>query len=238
MTPVWVTAFLDLPAERYDAGVAFWSAVTGFGPSAPRGDRAELATLVPEQGDPYLRVQRVAEGAGGIHLDVHRPDRDFRVRRSPAGLAWCEVSESLSGRPPPATWPGGHRSQVDQVCLDIPPSAYEQECEFWRSLTGWDLVETGSPEFLRLLSPPDQPLQLLLQRLDREQPPGAHLDLAADDGAAEIARHVALGASEVGPGDGWTVLRDPTGVPYCVTERSPAPDPPVEPGETPTSRRG
>ena len=222
MTPVWVSAFLDLPAERYDAGVAFWSAVTGFGLSAPRGDHAEFATLLPDQGDPYLRVQRLGDGAGGVHLDVHRPDHDFRVLRSPAGLAWCEVSEPLSRRPPPATWPGGHRSQVDQVCLDIAPSAYEEECAFWQTLTGWAWTPTGEPEFRRLAGPPDQPIQLLLQRLDDEQPAGAHLDLATDDRASEVARHLALGATEVGPGRGWTVLRDPAGVAYCVTGRAPS----------------
>lgn len=223
MTPVWVTAFLDLPADDHDAGAAFWGAVTGFGLSAPRGDHDELATLLPDRGDPYLRVQRLESGPGGVHLDVHRPGHDFRVLRSPAGLAWCEVPESLSRRPPPATWPGGHRSQVDQVCLDIPSSAYEEECAFWQALTGWDLTDTGSSEFRRLTGPSEQPLMLLLQRLDDEGPAGAHLDLAADDSAAEIARHVALGATVVGPGRGWTVLRDPTGTLYCVTDRPPTP---------------
>jgi hypothetical protein len=29
------------------------------------------STLLPPSGDPYLRVQRVASGSGGQHLDLH-----------------------------------------------------------------------------------------------------------------------------------------------------------------------
>lgn len=47
-----------------------------------------------------------------------------------------------------------------------------------------------------------------------------HLDLAADDVAATVARCVELGASKPDqqPGeDRWTVLLDPAGHPFCVT---------------------
>jgi len=67
----WVTVFFDLPAGSFDAGVAFWRAVTGYGLSAPRGTDGEFATLLPPSGDAYLRVQRIREGAGGCHLDLH-----------------------------------------------------------------------------------------------------------------------------------------------------------------------
>lgn len=43
-----------------------------------------------------------------------------------------------------------------------------------------------------------------------------HLDIAADDADAEIARLIALGASLSRHGDGYTVLRDPEGNPFCV----------------------
>ena len=32
--PFWLSAFLDFPPDRYDAGVAFWEDVTGFRRSA------------------------------------------------------------------------------------------------------------------------------------------------------------------------------------------------------------
>lgn len=48
-----------------------------------------------------------------------------------------------------------------------------------------------------------------------------HLDLEADDRAAEVARLTGLGAVFVAehsvPGFGWTVLRDPAGNEFCVS---------------------
>lgn len=43
-----------------------------------------------------------------------------------------------------------------------------------------------------------------------------HFDLTAERPAEEIARLVALGASRSRDGDGYTVLRDPEGNPFCV----------------------
>ena len=37
--PTWVSAFLDLAPGTFDAGVAFWRAVTGYDVSEPRGER-------------------------------------------------------------------------------------------------------------------------------------------------------------------------------------------------------
>lgn len=223
-SPLWMTAFLDVPPAGYDAAVAFWGGVTGYAVSAPRGDHAEFATLVPPEGDPHLRVQRVADGPGGVHLDLHHPDQVFAVRQSPAALAYCEVDEPLRRRAPAPSWPGGHRAVVDQVCIDISPSRYEKECAFWSERTGWPLEEfAGEPEFRALVRPPEQPVRILLQRLDDEQPRAtAHLDLATDDREAETRRHEALGATVQRHHDGWTVLTDPAGSTYCVTDRAPA----------------
>lgn len=223
MHPTWLTAFLDLPAERYDVGVAFWQGVTGYELSAPRGEQAEFATLVPPAGDAYLRVQRTADGSAGLHLDLHHPDHEFRVLRSPAGVAYCEVSADLGQRPPPTTWPGGHTSLVDQVCLDVPPALYDDECAFWADRTGWPLIDfPARPEFRAVTRPPGQPLRILLQRLDDEQPRAtAHFDIGTNDRTAETARHEALGATVVIRREWWTVLRDPTGSAYCITDRDP-----------------
>ena len=67
----WLTVFLDFPAASFGAGVAFWREVTGSGLSPRRGAAGEFATLLPADGDAYLRVQRVAGGSGGHHLDLH-----------------------------------------------------------------------------------------------------------------------------------------------------------------------
>lgn len=47
-----------------------------------------------------------------------------------------------------------------------------------------------------------------------------HLDLSTEDRAAEVARLVSLGATEVSehemPGLSWTILTDPEGNQFCV----------------------
>ena len=221
MPPTWLTAFIDLPAASYDAGVAFWEGVTGYAVSPSRGEHDEFATLVPPEGDAFLRVQRVDEGPGGVHLDVHRPDQPFEVRTSPGGFAYCEVSEPLGRRPPPATWPGGHWSIVDQVCLDITADAYERECAFWSELTGWEVLDSSYfEEFRTLRRPEGQPIRVLLQRVGDNRPRvTGHLDVYTSDRAAETRRHVALGASVLREHPHFTVLADPTGAAYCITPR-------------------
>jgi hypothetical protein len=226
MAPSWVTAFLDLPAGHVDDAVVFWRSVTGYALSPSRGDHDEFATLLPPSGDAYLRVQRIGSAEPGVHLDLHGPGQRFEVRRSPGGLPFCLVPGEESSTPPPARWDDGTRSVVDQVCLDIPPGIWEDECAFWASQTGWELSGGGRPEFRRLRRPAGQPLGLLLQRLDEgDGPVRAHLDLAADDRQAEVRRHERLGARVVAAREGWTVMRPPAGPRYCVTDRVPPAEP-------------
>jgi hypothetical protein len=242
ISPYWVSAFLDFGSGDFDRGTAFWRDVTGYAVSETRGESDQFATLVPPDGDDYLRVQHLDEGPGRIHLDLHvdqptiaaeaavelgghvlvRHEAGYVVLRSPGGLVFCFVSHPAAHRPAAATWPDGHRSQVDQVCLDVPPAAYDVEVAFWQGLTGWDLTAVDEREFERLQPPDDQPLRWLVQRLDDDGGPvRVHLDLAAGDRDAEVARHVALGATEVARREWWTVLADPVGTTYCITRRAP-----------------
>jgi hypothetical protein len=239
----WISAFLDTVTERADDAEVFWSRVTGQRISEPRGARQEFASLLPVDGDAYLKVQRVVQSApGGLHLDLHTDDvRELAGRAeelgasasyldlgyvvcgSPGGMTFCVVEAPGSRRTAAPEWPGG-RSLVDQVCLDIPPSRWDEEGAFWAALTGWPLRDLGSedPEFRRLEPPPEIPFRFLLQALDDEQSVvTAHLDLSSDDADAEAERHVVLGAQEVRHTDGWITLTDPVGRAYCVTRRRP-----------------
>jgi hypothetical protein len=112
---------------------------------------------------------------------------------------------------------------VDQVCLDIPPGRYDDECEFWSTLTGWTHSHGETEdEFSRLERPAEIPYAFLLQRLDDDQPTvTAHLDLACDDRDAVSAQHQEWGASLVRRTPHWTVLQDPAGMTYCATVRRP-----------------
>lgn len=80
------------------------------------------------------------------------------------------------------------------------------------------------PEFawMRIPGGP-RPMDLLMQRLDRvDGSVTAHLDVGTSDREAEVHRHLALGAALVAEEEFWTVLSDPAGFPYCVTDRDPA----------------
>lgn len=236
----WMTAFLDLPEPDFDVDTTFWRAVTGSGLSSARGEFEEFATLVPRDGDPYLKVQRIFDGPARIHLDLHTDDvtgfvqhalaGDARVKQpgdhvvmtSPGGFTFCVVPHPPGQTiPSPVPWWGG-ASIVDQVSLDIPGPLLDVETAFWARLTGWEHTEGRFAEFTCLERPEGQPLRLLLQRLESDDGPvRAHFDLSSADRLAEVVRHRSLDAELVRETGNWTVLRDPAGLEYCVTDRDP-----------------
>jgi len=244
MRPFWLTAFLDNAASHHHESVGFWQDVTGYAVSAPRGDDGEFATLVPPDGDAYLRVQRRHQGPDRIHLDLHVSDpraaarsavaagatlvvdRGHLVMASPGGFVFCLVPSPASVRPRAHAHPAGGRSRVVQVAIDVPAPAYRAELAFWGAVTGWAQRSSSVSEDFRFLVPPaaeGQPLRLLLQRLGPEDdgPVRAHLDWGTTDRAAETERHLALGAHVLAVHAHWTVLRDPLGRAYCLTDQDP-----------------
>ena len=70
----WMWAFFDTPRPLADSSWAYWAQVTGWSVSAPRGEHGEFATLVPSDGDPWVKFQAVGDGVGGIHLDLDVDD--------------------------------------------------------------------------------------------------------------------------------------------------------------------
>lgn len=239
----WFSVLVDIPAEHFATALDYWSAVTGWRPGRPAGDEQEYVPLDPPAGDAYLWFQRLGHGAPGCHLDLHVDDLDaaaakaralgarldnavdgLRVLATPAGQPFCFVQEE-PGRhrqapDPPAFATGRHLP--DQLSLDLPPDGFERDADFWAALTGWRR-RGREDEFDRIAVPAWLPAQLLLQRLDAGAPEGvhAHLDLCADDRDAEVERHRALGAQVVRRTEHWTTLRDPAGLVYCVTARTP-----------------
>ncbi|WP_460069379.1 VOC family protein [Streptomyces sp. YKOK-I1] len=241
-TPVpvrWTYAFVDRPAERFRTACAFWTAVTDTTLSALRGGREEFGTLLPGGGaDACVKIQAVADGDGGAHLDFAVEDvpgftraaadlgartvaahDGWTVLSSPAGQLFCAVPWQGEAVRPPVV--GG--SRLDQVSVDVPPSAYDAEVAFWSGLLpGWSARPGSLPEFHVVAPPPGLPVRILLQRLGEERPVSAHLDLACGLGIDAVrARHERLGASLVAPAPHWTVMRDPAGALYCLTGRDP-----------------
>ena len=242
----WLTAFIDRPAATFQAARDFWLAATATTLSPVRGANGQFATLVPADGDAHLRVQRIDDGPGGCHLDLHVDDiaagvdeavalgaragrvlDDVTLLRSPAGLRFCVVrhhGEATRSAPTALAGTGGARTIVDQLCVDVPGPRYEAECAFWAALTGWDHRRTGRDELSFLVRPPEMPLRLLLQRLgadDARHEADAHLDLACDDVGAAVAAHQRLGARVARAFGPWTAMLDPSDQPYCLTARNP-----------------
>ncbi|MFI9614615.1 VOC family protein [Streptomyces sp. NPDC052023] len=235
MTIRWTYAFIDRPAGVLPVAGKFWTAVTGTGLSARRG---EFVTLLPADGtDACVKVQGVDEGPGGAHLDFAVGDvgeftasavragaevaaghEGWAVLRSPAGQLFCAVPwHGESVRPPVV-----RGTRLDQVCVDVPPSSYDAEVTFWSTLLdGWESEPGTRPEFHVFRPPAGLPVRVLLQRLGTERPLSAHHDLACADVAATRAGHERLGATFVAAGAHWTVLRDPAGGTYCLTGRDP-----------------
>jgi Glyoxalase-like domain len=255
----WVDAFVDVPPAAAARYRTFWSAVTGWPESSPRGDRGQFRSLLPDpsvSGRAYLRIQEL-EREPRVHLDLICTGVDsgpgveaaldrvadrmlalgatpvatlrrVRILASPAGQVFCLVTDDEPRTVGPRDtwgrrWPGGQRSRFAQLCLDVPPAAYDVELAFWTAATGWTPRPSSLPQFTHLVPPPDVPLQLLVQRLAASDDRlGAHLDLACDDIPAEVSRLTALGATDVGPGPGWHTLRDPVfGLPFCATGQQP-----------------
>ncbi|MDJ0453929.1 VOC family protein [Gordonia amicalis] len=243
----WLSAFLDFPADEFGGEVTFWRAISGSTVSPPRGEHREFASLEPFHGDPHLRVQRVDEGPGGVHLDIHTDDPHAAaeeaaglgatlihdadthlVLRSPAGFVFCLVPwEGETTRSRPIRWPGDAISIIDQLCIDIPAPDFDAEVEFWTNLTGWPLNPPGTrPELIALRRDPSITIGILLQRresgtTDDSTPATGHLDLATNSVPDEVARHEGWGARAVGQYPKWTTMVDPMGRPYCITSRNP-----------------
>lgn len=99
MAVCWVSAYLDLAPADFERGVAFWRGVTGYGLSQSRGERDQFATLVPPDGDDFLRVQRLDHGPTRVHLDVHDAEHEFVIHKSPGRRDGDELAVTLPRRP-------------------------------------------------------------------------------------------------------------------------------------------
>lgn len=239
----WTYAFVDRPMKKFGPACDFWTAVTRTKLSERRGARGEFVTLLPDGGaDACVKVQGVVGAvSGGAHLDLAVEDvrgmvesalllgaelvaghAGWAVLRSPGGQLFCAVPwHGESTRPPVVKGPSGVTSRLDQVCIDLAPSAYEAEIAFWSAVTGWESQPGALEEFHVVKPPAALPIRILLQRLGTARPTSAHLDIACSDIDAVRIRHELLGATLIGRGARWAVMRDPSGGTYCLTPRDP-----------------
>ena len=108
---------------------------------------------------------------------------------------------------------------LDLECADPPLLA-----EFYHQVLGWDVAQTNDD--YAVLS--DGSTRIRFGRVDGYRAPGwpdsaapkrYHLDLRVHDVRNAVERCLELGASKPDfqpGGDGWTVLTDPAGHPFCL----------------------
>jgi predicted enzyme related to lactoylglutathione lyase len=115
-----------------------------------------------------------------------------------------------------------------EVVIDV--SEHEPVAQFWADALGWEWRRL-SDQYVAIIPPERGTIGILLQKVPEPKigKNRVHVDFAADDLDAEVARLTALGATEIvhreefGP-PGWTVMADPAGNEFCVAGR-PAPPP-------------
>jgi catechol 2,3-dioxygenase-like lactoylglutathione lyase family enzyme len=101
----------------------------------------------------------------------------------------------------------------------------ERQAAFWQAALGYERREGDSDDFA-LLFPPDRRgpnVSLDQVRSKLQIPPRIHLDLYAEDQAAEVERLIGLGATEVHwdkrpPDADYVILADPEGNRFCVID--------------------
>jgi catechol 2,3-dioxygenase-like lactoylglutathione lyase family enzyme len=101
----------------------------------------------------------------------------------------------------------------------------QRQVEFWEAALDYVRREDDSNDFV-LLRPRDgvgPNLSLDRVRSTVQVPPRIHLDLYAEDQPGEVARLIALGATEVHwdkrpPDADYVILADPEGNRFCVVD--------------------
>jgi catechol 2,3-dioxygenase-like lactoylglutathione lyase family enzyme len=117
-----------------------------------------------------------------------------------------------------------HRSRLYGFFVDSPLAEAERSVAFWASALGATPVHRDEDDdpFVALRGGAGVGLAFEVQAVD--DVPRYHLDIETDDVAAETARLLGLGATEVDRQDGWVVLRAPGGHLLCVVPVQSEPD--------------
>lgn len=100
-----------------------------------------------------------------------------------------------------------------------------RQTEFWKAALGYEVRPGGGDDFVVLTSADGAGPNISLDRVRSEVqlPPRIHLDLYAEDQAAEVRRLIGLGATEVHwdkrpPDADYVILADPEGNRFCVVD--------------------
>jgi len=110
-----------------------------------------------------------------------------------------------------------HHSRLYSAYVDVPVKNFDDSVRFYGELLGRPAtIDPDEPEYASYGDPtPTTGIDLYVQAIGEDHP-RIHLDIETDDVEAEVARLVALGATEVARIHTWVVMRDPVGTVFCV----------------------
>ena len=118
------------------------------------------------------------------------------------------------------------QTQWLHVLIDVAPEVAEESAAFWSSVQGWPIGEPWPrhPEF-RSYTPPEGD-SYIHQQIGNHGP-RIHFDLEVAD-RASTDRLVELGAVVTGQVEGWSPMRSPGGLPFCLVDREEHSRPPAQ----------
>jgi predicted enzyme related to lactoylglutathione lyase len=109
-----------------------------------------------------------------------------------------------------------HRSRLYSAYVDVPERDFDTAVGFYGDLLGRSpTIDPDEPEYASYDGSPPTGIDIYVQAIGEDHP-RVHLDIETDDVDAEVARLVALGATEVERIKTWVVMRDPVGNAFCV----------------------
>jgi catechol 2,3-dioxygenase-like lactoylglutathione lyase family enzyme len=107
-----------------------------------------------------------------------------------------------------------HHSRLAGVSIDCRTDDLAAAARFWAAALGGAVHAPDQPGPYVSLDPSPAPVTLEVQRVGHES--RVHLDIAADDVPAEVARLERLGARRHADVRDWVVMEAPTGQRFCV----------------------
>lgn len=107
-----------------------------------------------------------------------------------------------------------HHSRLAGFSIDCRTDDLDAAARFWAAALGAGIAPPDAPGPYVQLGRSATTVTLEVQKVDHDS--RVHLDIAADDVAAEVARLEALGAARVADVKDWVVMQAPTGQRFCV----------------------
>lgn len=109
-----------------------------------------------------------------------------------------------------------HKSKLAGLIIDCKTDDLERAASFWSAALGMKARPLPGEEGKTYiaLDDPEARLNIEVQTVDHDS--RVHLDIAADDIAAEVRRLEKFGAKRIAKIKGWVVMEAPTGQRFCV----------------------